>query len=66
MPMVTTLGRFQNQKYMQNILLTTKVLKGDLDKYLDADEDIIKCLTKIDYIPVDVGLSRCHYQNYLK
>ena len=26
-----------------------KVLKGDLDKYLDADEDIIKCLTKIDY-----------------
>ena len=26
-----------------------KVLKGHLDKYLDADEDIIKCLTKIDY-----------------
>ena len=26
-----------------------KVLKPDLDKYLDADEDLIKCYTKIEY-----------------
>ena len=26
-----------------------KVLKPDLDKYLDADEDLIKCHTKIEY-----------------
>ena len=26
-----------------------KVLKPDLDKYLDADEDLIKCQTKIEY-----------------
>lgn len=26
-----------------------KVLKGDIDKYMDADEDIIKSLSKLDY-----------------
>jgi antirestriction protein len=26
-----------------------KVLKPDLDKYMDADEDLIRCQTKIEY-----------------
>lgn len=26
-----------------------KVLKNDLDKYLDADEDLIRCQTKMEY-----------------
>lgn len=26
-----------------------KVLKGDIDKYMDSDEDIIKSLSKLDY-----------------
>ena len=26
-----------------------KVLKADLDKYLDADEELIRCVTKVEY-----------------
>ena len=26
-----------------------KVLKSDLDKYLDSDDELIKCLTKVEY-----------------
>ena len=29
-----------------------KVMKADLDKYFDADEDIIKCVAKIDYYQI--------------
>jgi len=29
-----------------------KVLKADLDKYLDADDEIIKCISKIDYYDI--------------
>ena len=29
-----------------------KVLKADLDKYFDADEDLIKCVAKIDYYQI--------------
>ena len=33
-----------------------KVLKADLDKYLDADDELIKCISKIDYY--DIMLSQ--------
>ena len=26
-----------------------KVLKADIDKYMDADEDVVKSLSKLDY-----------------
>ena len=29
-----------------------KVLKADLDKYLDADDELIKCISKIDYYDI--------------
>tara|TARA_B100000287_G_scaffold163735_1_gene154438 strand:+ start:7382 stop:7807 length:426 start_codon:yes stop_codon:yes gene_type:complete len=29
-----------------------KVLKADLDKYLSADEDLIKCKTKVEYYQI--------------
>jgi len=29
-----------------------KVLKSDIDKYLDSDEELIKCLTKVEYYQV--------------
>lgn len=29
-----------------------KVLKHDVEKYLDADEELIKCLTKIEYYQI--------------
>ena len=29
-----------------------KVMKADLDKYFDADEDIIKCVANIDYYQI--------------
>jgi hypothetical protein len=32
-----------------------KVLKPDIDKYMDADEDIIKCLSKIDYYQIMIS-----------
>lgn len=41
-------GKAEPEIYKQNPF-DYKVLKNDLDKYLDSDEDLIKLNTKIDY-----------------
>jgi hypothetical protein len=41
-------GRAEPEVYIEKPF-DHKVLKPDLDKYLDADEDLIKCQTKIEY-----------------
>ena len=41
-------GKAEPEVYKNNPF-DHKVLKPDLDKYMDADEDLITCLTKIDY-----------------
>ena len=37
-----------------------KVLRQDVDKYMDADEDLIKILSKIDYFQVMLNYMKTH------
>jgi len=41
-------GKSDPEVYVENPF-DYKVLKTDLDKYLDADQDLIRCITKIEY-----------------
>ena len=43
-----------------------KVLKNDLGQYLDADEDLIRCQTKMEYYQMMLNyLDVPHYQTIL-
>ena len=41
-----------HQKYIEKNLFDYKVLKADLDKYFDADPDLIRCTAKIEYYQI--------------
>jgi len=44
-------GKANPEVYVENPF-DFKVLKSDIDKYLDSDEELIKCLTKVEYYQV--------------
>lgn len=41
-------GKSSPEVYVENPF-DFKVLKSDIDKYLESDEELIKCLTKVEY-----------------
>lgn len=44
-------GKANPEVYVENPF-DFKVLKSDIDKYLDSDEELIRCLTKVEYYQV--------------